>query len=624
MLPILSELEFSDIIPLSESSTHIIKFESGINSLLANNGHGKTTLCDIIERALCSDAHAQRYSSFSRKRASKDAYIKSTWFFSQEAIIKQNLTDAGIRTHVSESGKGTRSYSKQEYSNYLFRKLKISLDDLQDLYQSLYFKREDSHTLLGREEENDLYSFFRLIHKYTSGAPEDYQLRQKIREKEQKRKDTMDQVKKLEETEEKIRSAMQLLGIEAVSEQILTERYKELEKQRKQKEEIIEIEEEKIQELEKEEEKLNELLFAKKEENYEMRIEIDKIRTNRNNLARKRETILKSLDVAEKVGSEKYDYLKTKISQKPMCEFCHTNLERNWDRRLQVGCPICGTEWHRLPASLKEGLFNIEKQEMPESQSLEEDLAKTEAELIELNEKLKQTEEEFKQEKQQERQLHETISSIRAKIKQHDQVIKGIMKEINQSVKSITLVETQMDFIKENINLNAIISRKESLKQKLQEIQEELLKLKANEPSTVERTQILKQFSETALDVFGYGMHIDPKFMTLSLLVDGSNRAYESMSGGEKYFIDIALRIAVWKYLINKGYAKYGMLIIDSPENALDGKRLELLATVLNDVKDNFLIIVTTRNREFSERLYSTPIKVKKEVQTSLFDYIHQ
>lgn len=87
MLPILSELEFSHIIPLSESSTHRIEILEGINVLHAENGYGKTTLLDIIERSICSDAHAQRYFSFARKRVDKKAYIKSKWISENEISI---------------------------------------------------------------------------------------------------------------------------------------------------------------------------------------------------------------------------------------------------------------------------------------------------------------------------------------------------------------------------------------------------------------------------------------------------------------------------------------------------------------------------------------------------------
>ncbi len=621
MLPTLLMLEFSDIIPLSENKTYTIELNEGVNAILANNGAGKTTLCDIIERSICSDAHAQRYSSFVKKRTTKDAFIKSKWFFENETLIHQLLTDGGIRTRVTERGKGVRSYSKEEYSNHIYRELRINLAEFQDLYQSLYYKREDDHTLLGREE-TDLYSFFTLLNKYTSGAPEDYQLRQKIRELEAKRKNLQDQIKKMEETEEKIRTVMQMLGIEEMSDQILSSRYQEIEIEKKRKEEEIKTIEAKITALEKEEEKRNEILFEKRENTYLLRAEVDKLKAKRGSIEVEKEKIRQEIKVAEKVGSEKYDEIKTKVAKKPSCEFCNSNLLNSWDKRINVGCPLCGTEWQRLPRELKEGLFKIENQEEPQTEALEEMIMIKNEEIKELSGQIEKAEEEYKKAKKEEIDLQQEITNIRAEIKSEDRKIRSIMNEINDFVKKATEIETQRDMQKTNVNLNAVIARKEGLKNKHQELQDEIAVLKAKESSTKEKEQILKQFLNTTMSIFGYGMAIEPRTMNLSLMVDGSVRAYESMSGGEKYFVDLCLRIAVWKYLLERGFVKQATMVIDSPENALDEERLIILADVLNKEKENFVYVVTTRNKEFYKKLYANPIEVKKMIQTSLFDFM--
>jgi len=623
VLPIITEVEYSDIIPLStDGSTHTIKFSEGINVIFAENGYGKTTFCDILERSICSDAHAQRYSSFARKRASKKAYIKAKWLGESEVLIYQALTDAGVRTRIKEKGKGERTFSKEEYSNFIFRKLHLTLNDFQELFQSLYYKREDNHTLLGRTEEQDLFSFFYLINKYTSGAPEDYQLRQKIRSLERRKKEIQDQIKKLDEIESKIKLAMQMLGIEEVNEELLSLRHKEIIQEKTKKEEIIKNEERKIMELEKEEEAINELAYQIREEIYDIRQELDELKTKRGSLELKKERLLKEIKLASKIGVEKYSYLRTKIHEKPICEFCGTNLEKEWDSRIAIGCPLCGTEWAKLPRELKESLFKVEKQELPETETLEEEVAKIDVEIEELNEKIEKVTEKYQKKKNEEKELYNKLTTIRAEIKNHDRAIRDIMSEINESIKKTAVIETQLDFIKSNVNLKAVLVRKENLEGKLNELQEQLAELKAQETSTREREQILQSFSNVAMSIFGYGMQIDPRTLTLSLMIDGSMRAYDTMSGGEKYFVDICLRIAVWKYLIEKGYARQGMLIIDSPENALDERRLSLLAEILNKEKEDFLFIVTTRDALFNQLLNGTPIKVKKMVQTSLFDFI--
>ena len=625
VLPIITELEFSDIIPLStRSSIHKISFSEGINVLLAENGYGKTTLCDIIERSICSDAHAQRYFAFSRKRASKKAYIKSKWMSDVEIRLLQSLTDAGVRTRVAEKGKAEHSFSKEDYSNYLYRKLHVTLAEFQELFQSLYYKREDSHSLLGREEEEDLYSFFILVNKYTSGAPEDYQLRQKIRIKEKERKDIMDQIKKLEETEDKIRSAMRYLGVEEVSEDTLKAQYKEIETLRKEKELTIKEAEAIIQQLEKEEEIKSEQMYVLREQVYEIRTELDKLKAKRGSLELEKERILKEIKIATQIGGEKYDELRSKIKQKPICEFCGTNLDKQWERRLTIGCPLCGTEWQKLPRELYESITKIEGEHVPETDALEEALSKIDLEKEEIEKQIKEMTEKLYKVREQEKRVYDELAEVKGKIKEQDRRIRQIMGEINDFTKKATVIETQLDLLRTNVNLRAVITRKETLEEKLRTKQEELTQLKAQESSTKEREQILRTFSTVVMEIFGYGMQIDPQSMTLSLMVDGSMRAYESLSGGEKYMVDICLRIAVWKYLIAKGYARQGMLIIDSPENALDEKRLVLLAQVLNASKSDFLFIVTTRSPYFYQYLEGAPIKVKKEIQTSLFDFINK
>ncbi len=625
MLPILSEFEFSHIIPLSESSTHRIEILEGINVLHAENGYGKTTLLDIIERSICSDAHAQRYFSFARKRVDKKAYIKSKWISEKEISIYQSLTDAGIRTRVTERGKGQKTLSKEEYSDYMYREFCLTLFDFQDLFQSLYYKREDDHSMLGRQEEADLLSFFELINRFTSGAPEDYLLRQKIRTRENERKNILDQIRKLEETEDNIRNAMKLLGIGEVDEKLVFAKLKAFENERKSKEELIQGEDKYIQELEKDEEKKNKILSDIREENYEIRVNLDRLKSRRREYVIQREMLIKTSKIATKIGNEKYDYLRTKVRNDSLCEFCHTNLEKVWDARINIGCPLCGTDWSKLPSSLREGLFSIEAQDEPKTEALEGERTKVDNLLFEINQEITNIEEEeLRIAKQKEEKLHDELSEIRLGLKNHNQNIRRILEEIKESDKKSSGIEIQMEILTKNVNLNAVQVNKRKILIKLEKIQEEIANIKKQESTINERAQIIKQFSETTTQIFGYGMTVDPRTLTISLMFDGSTRAYDSMSGGEKYFVDLCLRIAVWKYLLAKGFTSQALMLVDSPENALDSTRLKLLADVINNEKKDFVFIITTRNEEFSNLLKGEQMKVRKEVQTSLFDFIEQ
>ncbi|MHA1399659.1 MAG: hypothetical protein ACTSQE_04880 [Candidatus Heimdallarchaeaceae archaeon] len=623
MLPILSEIEFSEIVPIAESATHRFVLEAGINAMIAENGRGKTTLCDVIERALCSDAHAQRYSAFAKKRKTKSAFIKSTWIADKEITLHQALTDAGIRTKIREKGKSEKSLSKQEYSNYLARTFHLSLPEFQNLFQSLYYKREDDHALLGRTEETEVHlmSFFKLLNKYTAGSPDDIKLRNKILEKNREKKVIQDEIKKLEDDENRIRSIMDAIGISEVSEAILDAKHEDIKKRIKQKQEELEELEEKKNELEHEAEAISEKLQQIRDKNYEIMREVDKARAKKSNLEKEKFKIEKEIEAASKVGNEKYESLKSKVNNNPRCEFCGTNIAETWNQRLQAGCPLCGTEWARLPRELREGI--LKEPEVPETEGLEKEIEIINIKITEAKQEITEKELKFKEAKEQEKIIQQKVAEIKAKIKMRERDIKSKTSEMHSLSKQETAILTQKEFLTSKVNLQAILSKKLKLQEILEKLEEELAELKEQENVSNERSQILENFRSTTMQIFGYSIVINPRDKAITLMADHSTRAYESLSGGEKYFIDICLRISVWKYLLENGFTRQGMLIIDSPESSLDERRLEMLANVLNEQNHKFLFIVTTRNQAFYEKLKAKELILRKKmVQTSLFDFI--
>ncbi len=626
MIPILTELRFSEIIPIAESATQEISLESGINAMFAENGKGKTTFCDIIERSLCSEAHAQRYSAFANKRKTKNAFIESSWICDKEFTIRQALTDGGIRTELTEKGHGKQSLSKNDYSNYLIRNFQLSLNEMQNLFQSLYYKREDDHYLLGRSDETNpqLMSFFELLNKHTSGSPDDIILRQQIKTNLAKKRELQEKIKKLDEDEERKRSIMSAIGISEISEAILDAKYAEV------KRAINNLQSE-IEELEKSKEELNNIidnnnkkLYSIKDELYKVMDEIKLLKGKQITLQKEKEKLKREITIAKKVGNDKYDYIKSKVNKNPVCELCGTNIGKLWDQRIQVGCPICGTEWVKIPKEVREGIMKTEenKLEIVENVGIEEEIGKINKEIERLEEEIQKKNKERENIKLKETEIQEEITNIKVKLKLNDKEIKNKRYELSLQSKKEVEIETQKDFLISKIDLSSIISEKMSLQNKLDEIENKIDRLKEMETTTNERSQILNMFNDTTLEIFGYRIAINPKDKAVTLMADHTTRAYESLSGGEKYFIDVCLRIAVWKYLIKNGFTRQGMLIIDSPESSLDSKRLQMLANVLNHEKEDFLFIVTTRDREFFDALDANPIKMRKTVQTSLFDFI--
>ncbi|MHA1305496.1 MAG: hypothetical protein ACTSPI_17490, partial [Candidatus Heimdallarchaeaceae archaeon] len=457
--------------------------------------------------------------------------------------------------------------------------------------------------------------------KYTAGSPDDIKLRNKILEKNREKKVIQDEIKKLEDDENRIRSIMDAIGISEVSEAILDAKHEDIKKRIKQKQEELEELEEKKNELEHEAEAISEKLQQIRDKNYEIMREVDKARAKKSNLEKEKFKIEKEIEAASKVGNEKYESLKSKVNNNPRCEFCGTNIAETWNQRLQAGCPLCGTEWARLPRELREGI--LKEPEVPETEGLEKEIEIINIKITEAKQEITEKELKFKEAKEQEKIIQQKVAEIKAKIKMRERDIKSKTSEMHSLSKQETAILTQKEFLTSKVNLQAILSKKLKLQEILEKLEEELAELKEQENVSNERSQILENFRSTTMQIFGYSIVINPRDKAITLMADHSTRAYESLSGGEKYFIDICLRISVWKYLLENGFTRQGMLIIDSPESSLDERRLEMLANVLNEQNHKFLFIVTTRNQAFYEKLKAKELILRKKmVQTSLFDFI--
>ncbi|MHA1505519.1 MAG: hypothetical protein ACTSPT_10065 [Candidatus Heimdallarchaeota archaeon] len=112
----------------------------------------------------------------------------------------------------------------------------------------------------------------------------------------------------------------------------------------------------------------------------------------------------------------------------------------------------------------------------------------------------------------------------------------------------------------------------------------------------------------------------DTRIITISK--DDSNRDFAAMSWSERYFIDVVFRISIFHFLIENGTMAKGLLILDSPEAALDPHRRKLLANLINQHKDKINFVIATRVKTFYDMLDGVSLDIQKQTQTSLFDFI--
>lgn len=89
-------------------------------------------------------------------------------------------------------------------------------------------------------------------------------------------------------------------------------------------------------------------------------------------------------------------------------------------------------------------------------------------------------------------------------------------------------------------------------------------------------------------------------------------RKYEMFSGGEKFRIDLALRIGLSKLLAKRAGARLRMLVIDEGFGTQDASGLERLVEALNDLSSEFdKILVITHHPQLKDR-FPTHIEVVK------------
>ena len=94
-------------------------------------------------------------------------------------------------------------------------------------------------------------------------------------------------------------------------------------------------------------------------------------------------------------------------------------------------------------------------------------------------------------------------------------------------------------------------------------------------------------------------------------------RAYETYSGGERYRIDFAIRIALSKLLARRAGAQLKMLVIDEGFGTQDAEGRDALIGALNAVKDDFACILAITHIEALKDMFNVRIEVEKTAEGS-------
>ncbi|NHK30157.1 MAG: hypothetical protein FK730_02310 [Asgard group archaeon] len=624
MLPVLKTLEFSKILPLSEKSIEKISFKNGINKFLAENGSGKTTLTDLIEHSLVRDAHAFAWNVFSKKRVDRTAYVKSEWAFGDEKTsILHEFTDAGARTRVSSSKFSNKAHTRDMYSDFLFSKTNLLLEQTQKLFEGVYYKRENDLNLLGTPGDESLMDFFELLNKtIRMETPTTIKLRNQIGETKRQLDMRKNKKRQIETQIEKMEIIFSGADTSADILDNLGARQGELQRDSSKLKRDLNQSWNELDKLEKDDQKIFDRLDRDQESLLEVRAKQDELKGTRYSLISTLDKLERELDGYKKLGKVNYEAIKNNWEKKQNCELCGSSIYSNWVERMNSGCPVCGTDWKKIPINIKESVTNHQSGATNETRDLEKEIEK-------ITHELRAFDEDITKNKNKELALTKSLKDLRKELTTNNTKRREWQQnvdEINQQIQRISgelgSLSAQEKMINQDESIGLLKVNLERVNSELEKYNLQLERLEKELPEQKELQHILNNFTRSTKEIFGYSMLADTDTRVITISKDDSNRDFAAMSWSERYFIDVVFRIAIFHFLIENKIIPYGLLILDSPEAALDPIRLDLLAKIVNQHKDKVNFIIATRVKKFYDTLEGYPLEIKKQTQTSLFDFI--
>ena len=624
MLPILKSMEFSKILPLSEKSIEKIIFREGINKFLAENGSGKTTLTDLVEHSLVRDAHAFAWNVFAKKRVDKTAYIKAEWFFgSSTDSITHELTDSGARTRVTSTKFSNKAHTRDMYSDYLYSRTNLTLEQTRKLFEGVYYKRENDLNLLGTPGEESLMDFFELLNKaIRMDTPATIKLRNQIGEIKRQIDMRKNSKRKAEATIEKIEIVFSGTDSSADAIDTIGARKGDLERNNLELKDKIEKLRADTLALEEEDQKILDKLDKNQEILLEVRRKIDGLKSEKYSLNSELQQLENELKGFEKLGKIQYNEVKEAWKKKQNCELCGSSVFSNWEERVTIGCPSCGTSWNKIPKAVKDAAET-------NNVKIEENTRDIKKEIEKISHKLRASEEDIEKSQSSEDKTTQLLKSLREQLATNNSRRRKLQQEseeINQRIQRIGVeigsLTAQEKMVNQDESIGLLKVNLEKINSELDDYRLQLERLERDLPEQKELQKILNNFTRSTKEVFGYSMLADTDTRVITISKDDSNRDFAAMSWSERYFIDVVFRISIFHFLIENGTMTKGLLILDSPEAALDPHRLKLLSNLINQHKNKINFVIATRVKTFYDMLDGVSLEIQKQTQTSLFDFI--
>lgn len=105
--------------------------------------------------------------------------------------------------------------------------------------------------------------------------------------------------------------------------------------------------------------------------------------------------------------------------------------------------------------------------------------------------------------------------------------------------------------------------------------------------------------------------------LDLTILADGHERPFDLLSGGEKYRVAIAMRVAIGRVLANRSGRRISTLVLDEPEG-LDAAGFSALSELITTLGSEFDLVLTVSHSDGLDAAADARIHVTKESGRSL------
>jgi DNA repair exonuclease SbcCD ATPase subunit len=497
------------------------------------------------------------------------------------------------------------------------------LEQTQKLFEGVYYKRENDLNLLGTPGEENLMDFFELLNKaIRMETPATIKLRNQIGEVKRQIEMRKNSKRRYETQLEKMEIIFTSADTSAEALDTIGSRKGELERNSSKLQKDMEKQSKTLLKLEDEDQKILDDLDKDQETLVEIRLKHDELKSKKYAMENQLERLKRELAGFKKLGKVDYSSIKGDWEKKQNCNLCGSTVFDHWEERIVVGCPVCGTGWKKIPKSVKETVSK-------DQTKVENNARDIQKEIDVITHELRAMGEDIDKYAKQESKITSALKSLREKLATNNGRRREIQKkseEINQQIQRISVelggLSAQEKMVNQDESIGLIKVNLEKINSELENYSGQLERLERDLPEQKELQKILNNFTRFTKEIFGYSMLADTDTRVITITKDDSDRDFAAMSWSERYFIDVVFRIAIFHFLIENGIMKKGLLILDSPEAALDPFRLELLANLLNSNKNKINFIIATRVGQFYKLLDGYPLDIKKQTQTSLFDFI--